>query len=65
MKAVIDVSEEQNGSEYVVIHKIREITNQFGTVIIRFDNGDSKSITPENSGEFFKKILEQIESYYG
>ncbi len=65
MKSVIDVSEEQNGSEFVVIHKIREVSNQFGTIMIRFDNGDSKSITPENSGEFLNNILNQIEHYYG
>jgi hypothetical protein len=65
VKSILDVSESGTGQEYIVIHKIREIYNQFGTLVIKFDNGDTKSISPDNPEEMLKNILQQIESYYG
>ncbi|MDP8231457.1 MAG: hypothetical protein P9L91_02175 [Candidatus Zophobacter franzmannii] len=65
MKSIIEVSEEGSGKEYIVIHKIRHILNQFGTIVITFDNGDVKSLSPDNPEEMLGQILEQIETYYG
>ena len=63
MKSILEISD-HSGKMYVVIPKIREVLKGLGNVVIKFDNGDSRSVETMDSDKTMMEICEAIEKYY-
>lgn len=61
---VLHLSDMQHGDLTVVVPKIREFYHGLGDVVIRFDNGDTRTIHTDNIDRTMKEIEEALISFY-
>lgn len=64
MKAIFTYEDEHMGKSYIVIPKIREISNALGSVVVTFDNGDRRTLDVDDARAVIKQMLETIEAFY-
>ncbi len=64
MKAIFTYDDEHTGKSYIVIPKIREISNALGSVVVTFDNGDRRTLDVDDARAVIKQMLETIEAFY-
>ncbi|MFO8145646.1 MAG: hypothetical protein R6T89_07965 [Candidatus Syntrophosphaera sp.] len=64
MKAIFTYDDEHMGKSYIVIPKIREISNALGNVVVTFDNGDKRTLDVDDARAVIGQMLETIEAFY-
>ncbi|HNZ06724.1 MAG: hypothetical protein KBA79_00400 [Candidatus Cloacimonetes bacterium] len=64
MKSIFTYTDEHLGKMYIVIPKIREISQALGNLVVTFDNGDKRAIDVPDTKAAMTQILEAIESFY-
>jgi len=61
MPKVFSYKDQDLGTRYIVISKIREISKTFGELVITFDNGDKHVISVEDPAATLKELVSEIE----
>lgn len=64
MKNIFVYDDPDLGKSYIVIPKIREISQTLGNVVITFDNGDKHSMAVANPKQTIEDMLAAIEAFY-
>ena len=64
MKSIFTYEDEHLGKMYIVIPKIREISQALGHLVVTFDNGDRRTIDVTDTKAAMTQILDAIESFY-
>ncbi|MDI3503921.1 MAG: hypothetical protein PWP64_857 [Candidatus Cloacimonadota bacterium] len=60
MPKVFEYQDQELGSSYIVVSKIREISKTLGEIILTFDNGDTRVLSVANPDETLAKLLQAI-----
>lgn len=60
MPKVFEYQDQELGSSYIVVSKIREISKPLGEIILTFDNGDTRVLSVANPDETLAKLLQAI-----
>nr|MDK2851365.1 hypothetical protein [Candidatus Cloacimonadota bacterium] len=60
MSSIFKYNDQDLGTKYIVVSKIREISKTFGELVVTFDNGDKSFISVENPEETLKDLIEAI-----
>ncbi|MEA1971749.1 MAG: hypothetical protein U9N34_00390 [Candidatus Cloacimonadota bacterium] len=62
--ALLRLNDAQHGNLTVVIPKIREFYHGLGDIVIRFDNGDARTITTDDIDTKMTQIEQAITEFY-
>ncbi|MCB5230004.1 MAG: hypothetical protein WCX83_02125 [Candidatus Cloacimonas sp.] len=64
MKAILKLKESQVGDISIVIPKIRDYHKSFSSVIVTYENGNTRSIEANDLNALMNQIDEAIENFY-
>ncbi len=64
MTAVIKCKDSSVGNISIVIPKIRDYHKSFSSVIVTFDNGNTRSLESADLNALMKEIDQAVEQYY-
>ena len=63
-KAILKLTDSQVGDISIVVPKIRDYHKSFSSVVITYDNGNTRNIEGQNLNELMETIDNAIEEFY-
>jgi len=63
-KAIVKLEDSQVGEITIVIPKIRDYHKSFSSVVISYDNGNTRNIEGDDLNEIIELLDKAIERYY-
>ena len=63
-KAILKMKESQVGELTIVIPKIRDYHKSFSSIVITYDNGDTRVLLGDNLNRITEELDKAIEDYY-
>jgi hypothetical protein len=64
MKAILKLTDSQVGNISIVVPKIRDYYRSFSSVIITYENGDTRSIEGKDLNALMNQIDKTVEEFY-
>ncbi|MBW6515875.1 MAG: hypothetical protein K0B81_04560 [Candidatus Cloacimonetes bacterium] len=64
MKSIIKLKDSEVGKISIVISKIRDYYKSFSSVVITYDNGNTRSIESDNLDEMINQLDQAVEEFY-
>ena len=64
MKAILKVRDSEVGNISIVIPKIRDYYKSFSSIVITYENGDTRSIEGDDLNGVIKQIDQAVEEFY-
>lgn len=63
-KIILKFHDMQHGELTIVVPKIREIYHGLGDIVIRYDNGDARTLQTSNVEQSMKELEDAITEFY-
>ena len=64
MKAILKVRDSEVGNISIIIPKIRDYYKSFSSIVITYENGDTRSIEGDDLNGVIKQIDQAVEEFY-
>lgn len=64
-RSILKLKDSQVGNITIVIPKIRDYHKSFSSVVLTYDNGNTRNIEGQDLNKIVKELDEAIENFYG